>query len=184
LNKNFALLSGSGLIIAALLFSCADKSTAPAGGLDLSVVGNWEGAMGAIPLIHFTGERIFANLSGRDSTFVLITRDPTKDTTSAIKDTTLVMTGNWTLNAGKDSVLLAPHSCRIIDTATNTLRSRVIDQTIPVFIKIAKDASGVINWDIAMSDFLPLAPLLGLNLPPLSPSVWQAVRIILEKMSQ
>lgn len=173
--------------VAAILFSCGeDKPNGPAG-MDTSCVGEWIGAMEPIPLAGFNGAKIFANLQGQPQTFELITRDTTRGTTSAIKDTTLVLAGSWAMNGAKDSVLLICDTGRIIDTAQNILKPlSVRGQVIPVYEKIAVNpATNEIEWDIAFSDFLPLAPLLGITIPPtIPPSVWQAMRIILLKIRQ
>ncbi len=158
-------------ILALMLFSCSNKGTNSKNSgplaLDTTVVGTWQGAMGAIQLIHFNGEKIFAHFSSGDSYhFHSYTRDTTRAATPVILDTTLALNGAWRLNALKDSVLLLCDTCRIIDTTLNILVPRLVrGQTIPVFITIAKNPDdGYIEWQIALTDFVPLAPLLGLDL--------------------
>lgn len=177
-------------ILALALFSCSDKGTNTKNSgplaLDTTVVGTWQGAMGAIQLIHFNGEKIFAHFSSGDSTFYLITRDTTRAATPVILDTTLVLNGAWRLNAPKDSVLLLLDTCRIIDTTLNVLVPRLVrGQIIPVFINIARNPDdGYIEWQIALTDFVPLAPLLGLDLSNAPLSVLQVIKVVLAKMSQ
>jgi Carboxypeptidase regulatory-like domain len=157
--------------------------------IDQTVVGKWQGAIGAIKIpntINFNGEKIFVNISGNDSTFALITRDTTRAATPLISDTTLVLAGSWRLNAPKDSALLLCDTCRIIDTTLNTLVPRLVKgQTIPVFINIARNtADGYIEWQISLTDFLPIAPLMGLNLNGVNPTLFSGTIIVLAKMSE
>jgi hypothetical protein len=173
--------------VATMLFSCGDDKPSGPAGMDTSCVGEWIGAMEPIPLAGFNGAKIFAHLESQPQTFELLTRDTTRGTSSAIKDTTLALTGTWSLNAAKDSVLLTCDTGKIIDTALNILKPlSVRGQVIPVYLKIAVNpATSAIEWDIAFSDFLPLAPLLGITIPQgIPPSVWQAIRIILLKTKQ
>jgi hypothetical protein len=174
-------------ILSAVLFSCSDKGTNVS--LDATVVGTWQGAIGAIHLqnvIDFNGEKIFVNISSGDSTFALITRDTTRAATPFIHDTTLDLTGSWSLNAQKDSILLLCDSCRIIDTTLNTLVPRLVrGQIIPVFVNIARNNDdGYIEWQIVLTDFLPIAPLMGLNIPASSAGLLSGTIIVLAKMSQ
>jgi hypothetical protein len=187
MKKSLVLLGISGLL-AAVLFSCSDKGTSNNSGpkvLDTSVNGQWHGEMGAIQMVHFNGEKIFAHFSG-DSTFSLITRDTTRVATPGIFDTTLVLNGTWRLNTPKDSVLLLLDTCRIIDTTQNMLVPRLVrGQTIPVFVSIAKNPDdGYIEWQIVLTDFVPLAPLLGLDLSNVPKSLLQVIKIVLAKTSQ
>lgn len=174
---------------AVALFSCGDKATDTGGTsqLDLTVVGKWEGELPSYPGV-MNGVKIFATITGADSTFALITRDPTKDTMQnvSIKDTTLVLTGTWRLNALKDSILLICGSCRIIDTLQNILVARSVEgQIVPIFINIYKEqTSGAIDWEIVLTDFIPLAPLLGINLSGIPVALLQGISIVLVKKSQ
>jgi hypothetical protein len=104
----------------------------------------------------------------------------------AIKDTTLVLTGHWRLTPSRDSILLICSESRIIDTALNILTPKdVAGQTVPMFVNISRNTgTNDIEWDIALSDLVPLTPLLGINLSGIHPSVLQVVRIILVKKSQ
>jgi hypothetical protein len=191
MRKTCVLFGITGLLAAAL-FSCSDKGTISNNGakaLDTSVNGKWQGTILAIKIpkvINFNGEKIFVNFSGSDSTFALITRDTTRAATLFIADTTLVLTGSWRLNAPKDSVLLLCDTCRIIDTTLNVLVPRLVrGQTIPVFITIAKNPDdGLIEWQIALTDFLPIAPLMGLNLNGVDPNLFSGTIIVLAKTSQ
>jgi hypothetical protein len=191
MKKSFVLLVISGLLAAAL-FYCSDKGTGSNSGpkaLDTSVNGQWQGAIGAIKIpntINFNGEKIFANFPSGNSTFALITRDTTRAATPLILDTTLVLTGSWTLNALKDSALLVCDTCRIIDTTLNALVPRIVrGQIIPVFINIARNSfDGYIEWQISLTDFLPIAPLMGLNIPASSAGLLSGTIIVLAKMSQ
>ena len=157
--------------------------------IDETEVGKWFGAIGAIHVkntIDFNGEKIFADFSGADSTFALITRDTTRAGTPLISDTTLVLTGVWKLNAPQDSVLLVCDTCRIIDTTLNTLVPRSVrGEIIPVFIDIANNPDdGYVEWQIRLTDFLPIAPLMGLNLSPADAGLLSGTIIALAKMSQ
>ena len=192
MKKSLVLLGITGLLAAAL-FSCSDKGTNSNNGpkaLDTSVNGKWQGAIGAIhmqtPVFNFNGEKIFVNISSSDSTFALITRDTTRAATLLIFDTTLVLTGSWRLNAPKDSALLLCDTCRIIDTTLNTLVPRLVrGQIIPVFVNIARNTDdGYIEWQIRLTDFLPIAPLMGLNIPASSAGLLSGTIIVLAKMSQ
>ena len=152
--------------------------------LDMTVVGKWQGAIGAIPSIHFNGAKIFANFSGGDSSFSLITRDTTRGATPVIKDTTLVLTGSWRLNAVKDTILLASETCRVVDTTTNDLSQRQVQgQIIPIPVNITKQ-NGQIIWKVPLTALVPLAPLIGLDLSGVPQSVLQVIIIELQKMSQ
>ena len=187
--KKTSILFSTVCLISAILLSCSEDSpNSPNNGpaaLDLTVVGKWDGVLGAIPLIHFNGETIFASFSGADSTFTLITRDPTRGTALPIKDTTLVLSGTWRLNAPKDSVLLFCDTSSVIDTAQNILRPQAVrGQIVPVSIKSIANSNGHIYWTIVMTDFLPLAPLLNINIPDVEKPLLQAVSLILEKISQ
>jgi hypothetical protein len=186
--KQASVLFGIAGIAAVMLFSCSDKGTSNNNGpevLDTSVNGKWQGEIGAIQLVHFNGEKIFAHFSG-DSTFSLITRDTTRAATPRILDTMLVLTGTWRLTPPKDSVLLLLDTCTIIDTALNILVPRSVrGQTVPVFISIAKNPDdGYIEWQIALTDFVPLAPLLGLDLSNVPVSILQVIKVVLAKTSQ
>jgi plastocyanin len=157
--------------------------------LDTIIIGKWQGAIGAIKIpntINFNGEKIFVNISSSDSTFALITRDTTRAATPLIFDTTLVLTGSWRLNAPKDSALLLCDTCRIIDTTLNALVPRLVrGQIIPVFVNIARNNDdGYIEWQIALTDFLPIAPLMGLNLNGVDPNLFSGTIIVLAKMLQ
>ena len=157
--------------------------------IDETEVGKWFGTIDSIKIpkvINFNGEKIFADFSGADSTFALITRDITRAATPLISDTTLVLTGVWKLNAPKDSVLLACDTCRIIDTTLNALVGRSVrGQIIPVFINIANNPDdGFIEWQIRLTDFLPIAPLIGLNLPASDVGFLSSTIIVLAKTSQ
>ena len=157
--------------------------------IDQTVVGKWQGAIGAIKIpntINFNGEKMFVNILSSDSTFALITRDTTRAATPSIFDTTLVLTGHWKLNAPKDSALLLCDTCRIIDTTLNTLVPRLVrGQIIPVFVNIARNNDdGYIEWQIVLTDFLPIAPLMGLNIPASSAGLLSGTIIVLAKMSQ
>jgi hypothetical protein len=175
----------AGIFIAALStsFFCSDKSTGTAA-LDMTVVGKWQGAIGAISAIHFNGSKIFANFFGGDSSFSLITRDTTRGATPVIKDTTLVLTGSWRLNAVKDTILLASETCRVVDTTTNDLSQRHVQgQIIPIPVNIAEQ-NGSIIWKVPLTALVPLAPLIGLDLSGVPQSVLQVIIIELEKKSQ
>jgi len=191
--KKTILLCALAGMFTAVFFSCGQKSAGPKNSgpaaLDTTVVGKWYGAIGAIKIptvINFNGEKIFVNISGPDSTFALITRDTTRAATPFISDTTLVLSGVWKLNAPKDSVLLVCDTCRIIDTTLNTLVGRSVrGQIIPVFINIANNPDdGYIEWQIRLTDFLPIAPLMGLNLSPADAGLLSGTIIALAKMSQ
>jgi hypothetical protein len=188
MKKAIVLLSLSALLTAAILFSCGKNSPTTSTGpttMDLTVVGLWNGAIAAIPYIHFNGEKIIAHFYSADSSFTLITRDPTRGETLPIKDTTLVLSGTWRLNAPKDSVLLLCDTSRIIDTTLNILKPRAVrGQVVPVFIKIATSTAGAIDWQIVMTDFIPLAPLLNINIPDAYKPALAAVILVLEKTSQ
>jgi hypothetical protein len=147
------------------------------------VVGKWYGTMTPIMAIKFKGAKIFTHIADSDSAFILTTRDTTRDTTLAIKDTTLVLSGIWRLNAAKDSVLLLPDTCRVVDTTLNTLVPRPVKgQVIPMFMNISKNPdNGKVEWEVALIDLVPLAPLIGINLTGVDQSVLQVVKIILEK---
>jgi hypothetical protein len=203
MKKTIVSLSVSAILVAAILFSCSKNSPTSSTGqttMDLTVVGLWNGALGAIPYIHFNGEKIIAHFSGADSTFSLITRDVTRGDTLPIKDTTLVLLGTWRLNSPKDSVLLTCDTSRIIDTTLNILKPRAVrGQVVPVCIKDnnpahsdpalkneikSNSSTGAINWQIAMTDFIPLAPLLNINIPDAQKPLLAAVILVLEKTSQ
>ena len=192
MRKTCVLFGITGLLAAAL-FSCGDKGTSSNNGplaLDTTVAGTWQGAIGEIhlqnPVIDFNGEKIFVHFSGGNSTFSLITRDSTRFTIPHISDTTLVLTGAWSYNTPKDSVLLVCDTCRIVDTTLNLLVPRQVrGQRIPVFKNIAKNSyDGYIEWEIQLRDFLPIAPLLGLNISTVDPQYFAGTIIVLAKMSQ
>ncbi|MDD5675625.1 MAG: hypothetical protein PHC61_15755 [Chitinivibrionales bacterium] len=208
MKKAFVLFAAVG-IMTGVLFSCSDNPSGASNTnpphdttgtidtshhdstvqLDTTVRGKWAGAMGAITLIHFHGEKIFVNISGSDSTFALITRDTLIDTTlnSSIKDTTLVLTGKWRLKPLQDSILLLCESGRIIDTTLHALVSRdsVAGQRIPMNISIYRNSQlGTIEWKVILTDLIPLAPYLHIDLSTTPLSVLQVIQIILVKKSQ
>lgn len=152
--------------------------------MDLSVVGDWVAILAIPPIIN---QKIFVDISKTDSAFLIVTRDPSRDTTKnpAIKDTTLVLTGHWGINNGKDSLLLLCDTSRIIDTAKNELSPRnVRGKTIPLPIQINKNStSGDIEWEIALFDFVPLAQLLNIDLSNYV-ALLKDIRLILVKVRQ
>lgn len=159
--------------------------------LDLTVVGKWEGAMAAIPYMQFNGAQIFAAFRNIDSTFRLVTRDATRGQTLPIKDTTLILTGTWTIvkardASTKDSVLLKCDSGMIVDTALKALVPRdVKGQVIPVCISIARNSQNQnIEWTVALTDLVPLAPMMGLNLSGVPTSLLKLISVVLVKKSQ
>ncbi|HEX7511013.1 MAG TPA: hypothetical protein VF335_06915 [Chitinivibrionales bacterium] len=115
----------------AMLLWCTTNSTGPSA-LDTTVIGAWRGAIGAIPMLNFTGEKIFLSVSRPDSSFRLITRDTTRAAMQVIKDTMVVLTGAWRINGSKDSILLLCDSCRVVDTALNVLSQRNVARGIPL----------------------------------------------------
>lgn len=194
MKKSFVIVSMVG-VVSLLLMSCGDTKDKPGptgvdttAVLDLTVVGDWEGMMASIPALKFNGAKIFVDISKTDSVFSLVTLNPAKDTTEypAIKDTTLVLEGGWKLNTKKDSILLICDSGRIIDTTLNILSPRdVKGQVIPMAIKISENPSTTdIEWEVALTDLVPLAPMLGMDLSIFSPSLLQVVKIILIKRRQ
>jgi hypothetical protein len=177
-------------LVAALLLSCGHDAPNNTGvsGLDTSVVGNWYGMMPPIPLMKFNGAKIFVDISKTDSVFSLVTFDTTRDTTKnpAIKDTSLILTGTWKLNAANDSILLKCDTGRIIDTTLNILSPRAVrGQIIPMVIDISKNPStGDIEWSVPLTEMVPLAPFLGLDLSSIPVSILQLVTITLVKVQQ
>lgn len=170
------------------LFVCSQNPSGPSA-LDTTVVGNWQGAIGAIPTFNFRGEKIFVNIARSDSSFVLVTRDTTRASTPVIKDTMLVLSGAWRLNSPKDSILLLCDSCRVVDTTLNVLSQRQVQgQVIPVGTPIDRQPDGLILWHVCLYDLSPLMPYIGLDLSGIPASQLQALLsgtiIDLEKMSQ
>jgi|GEM_PF-2053397 hypothetical protein len=187
--KNCTIMVVGFLALFLCLISCSDKS---AGGdpveLDMTVVGKWQGAIGKINLsfpplvdIQFKGAEIFANIYKKDSSFTLITLDTSRTALPVIKDTTMVMTGTWRLNAIKDTIQLLSDTCVVVDTSLNVLSPRQVrGRIIPIPVKIDKQ-NGTILWHVDIIDLAPVAPLIGLNIPNIQPDM---IVISLEKMSQ
>ena len=180
MKKTIVLLST--VTIAALaLFSCGDKPTGAAKP-DAPAIGIWTGDIPPIPGV-VSGVDIFANIKGPDSSFLLTGRDPSRGTAAPIKDTTLVLEGKWRLNSIRDTILLICDTCRIIDTAQGLLVPRMVrGEIIPVNIDInTNPGNGAVEWKIRLSDFVPLAPLLGIDLSNLSTDFLGRISIILTK---
>ncbi|MBN1129409.1 MAG: hypothetical protein JXA71_10505 [Chitinispirillaceae bacterium] len=170
---------------ALLVLSCGDGVDNGNGQMDTSVVGYWEGVMEPITLMGFKGASIFNHIRA-DSTFLLVTLDTSRSDTSRIKDTTLYLAGKWRLNEPKDSILLLPDTCRIIDTAQNILVPRAVSgETIPMFVFIIKnDATGQIEWTVFGTDLVPLGPLLGIDLSGVPTDLLKIITIALYKRRQ
>jgi hypothetical protein len=185
MKKNQVLMALIGAA-AVLMLSCGDKANEGNGPMDTSVIGFWEGAMEPIPLIGFKGENIYNNISLPDSAFTLIVRDTSRGVSLSIKDTTLIMAGHWRMNTLRDTILLLPDTCRIIDTTQNILVPRTVKgETFPMSVSILDNStSGHIEWTVPVADLVPMAPLLGINLSGYPPGLLQAVRIVLYKMRQ
>lgn len=154
-------------IMVAIFLSCSNGPTQTATAqLDTTVIGKWQGAIAIPPLI--SGVKVNINIYRTDSLFSLIARNVDLDTTlnPAIKDTSLALYGTWRLNTARDSIKLSCDTSRIIDTAQHILTPRAVrGQIIPIFVTIARNsANGSITWDVPLTDIVPLAPLLGINL--------------------
>jgi hypothetical protein len=179
-NILFALI----LFSSALLFSCGESENAGPGQMDTSVIGYWEGMLGELSMFGFDGARIYTRIKKTDSSFQLISL--TLDTASTIRDTTLIMAGKWRLNTPKDSILLLPDTCRIIDTTLDSLVPRDVKGTIiPLPIQISRNSStGDIEWMVSFADMVPVAPLLGINLSGIDPRWLKDSKITMFKRSQ
>lgn len=165
-------------LISALL-SCSPDSNGPSS-LDTSIAGLWHGAIGAISLentqgqkvVDFKGDKISVAISPGDSSFFLVTRDTTRGDSFTIKDTTLILSGGWLLNAQKDSILLLCDSCRVVDTTLNILSPRQVQgQVIPVATPIERQPDGTVLWHVCLYDLSPLMPYIGLNLSGIPPDM-------------
>ncbi len=168
-NKRGTIFTAVFLISA--LLSCSPDSNVPSS-LDTTVVGKWQGAIGAITTFNFRGEKIFVNISRTDSSFLLVTRDTTRASTQVIKDTMLVLLGAWRLNGPGDSVLLLCDSCRVVDTTLNILSQRQVQgQVIPVATAIDRQPGGPVLWHVSLYDLSPLMPYIGLDLSGIPPNM-------------
>jgi len=173
------------ILCSALLFSCGDNENTGPGQMDTSVIGYWEGRID--PVFVFDGMRFFTRISGSDSTFRLVSLS--LDTASTSSDTTLDMAGKWRMNSVRDSILLLPDTCRIIDTAKNILVPREVKGSIiPLPVAISKNSTtGDIEWAMSFAELIPIAPLLGIDLSGFPSEVlagFKNSRITLFKRSQ
>lgn len=187
LEKNLLYRALTGLTITLLLSCGHDSGPVP----DTSAVGDWYGFMIPIHLsgiMEFNGAKIFVDISKTDSLFSLVTLDTTRDTTKnpSIKDTSLVLTGAWKLNATQDSILLICDTGRIIDTTLDSLSPREVKgRIIPMAINISDNpSSGDVEWEVPLTEMVPLAPLLGMDLSGVNSSILDAVIIVMIKVKQ
>lgn len=169
--------------IPALWFSCGESENGT-GEMDTSVIGFWEGKIEALPPFGFDGARIFTRISKPDSSFMLVSL--TLDTANSIQDTTLDMAGAWRMNAPRDSILLLPDTCRIIDTTSQILMPKEVQGvTIPMPVDIKRNSStGIIEWTVSFADLIPMAPLLGIDLSGIPVNTLVGQKMTLFKRSQ
>jgi hypothetical protein len=167
-----------------LVLSCGDGVDESNGQMDTSVIGLWEGAIGELIVFNFYGVQFFTRITAQDSAFQLVARE--LDTAAADQDTTLDMAGRWRMNVTRDSILLLPDTCRIIDTAQNALVPRPVrGSVIPLPVAISKNGTtGEIEWVVAFSDLIPIAPLLGINVTGIDPRLLSGSIITMVKQSQ
>jgi len=156
-------------------------TTQPAG---TKAAGTWLGYIIPInvPPIHFNGAKILLKVSEKDSAFHLVARDTTEIVSPTVKDTILVLDGSWRLNSAKDSIALLCSYCRIIDTSTNALYERPVEnQRIQLKVNIAQKEASTI-WEIPFSDLAALVPLLGLSIPAEQQGILKMFVIDMEKI--
>jgi hypothetical protein len=179
----FLLLLGSVGIIGFSCVSNSPETMAP----DNPVVGKWQGAISAIGSpANFDGALVFITISGKDSTFAVVALDTMKVRSPVIKDTILLLGGTWGLTVAKDSILLHCSSCRVVDTANNTLNERNVNGEIIPIPTTFGIVDGKTMWEPTIGDLMPLVPLLGLDISGISPallSVLKKTLIYLEKKS-
>jgi hypothetical protein len=162
--KEHILLTALFCCTLTLFLSCGDEPDGGVTEMDTSVIGFWEGMIEELDVFGFDGARIYTRITGPDSSFSLVSL--TLDTASTVQDTTLDMAGKWSMNAVRDSILLLPDTCRIIDTTLNTLVPREVrGSIIPLPLDISKNSvTGTIEWMVSFADLVPIAPLLGIDL--------------------
>ena len=182
----FFLLLAAGIDI--LSVSCV-SNTKEQKQLDTKSPGKWEGFI--IPIntgdIHFEGAKVFLDISAEDSTFRMIARsaDTAESVSLSVKDTILVLSGDWSLTIPPDSIVLLCSYCRVVDTAQKILYDRPVEiERIPLPANIEKSEESLIIWEVSFADLSPLIPLLGLTIPEDAQSLLKLVIIQLQKTAQ
>ncbi|HEX2957922.1 MAG TPA: hypothetical protein VHO70_13900 [Chitinispirillaceae bacterium] len=144
-----------------LLGSCQKNGTDPEVIIDPPVdhicVGAWKGGIGGQQLFGLLPRDILIDVkinNDKDSTYSLIA------TYAPGTDTSMKHLGSWHLNAKGDSIILVGNDCQVIDTTQKKLVTRDCGQPIPIYINIQNNA-----WKVLMTDLLPVASTLQINIP-------------------
>ncbi len=163
-------------LTAVLLFGCAQTTTETP-----PYVGTWVGVLSPENpgLQNFTPEmlqmifpeEIHVEMQIRaNSEYDLLVTYPESNRTA------FTNTGTWTMQ--KDTLYLTGTSCAIIDTSTNTM----VDRECPVMTIPVNITDNV--FDVSFKTLTPLAPVMGINLPPMFLDMLSSITIAFIKKDE